>query len=64
MSIKTYIQTKGKNNTELELTIDELMDIALGIFYAQGFDLDDYLTGRSLHCQVEHHVRPKQIYFW
>ena len=26
--------------------------------------IHDKITERSLHCQVEHHVRSKQIYFW
>jgi hypothetical protein len=40
MSIKTYIQMEGEEMTELELNIDELVDVALGINYAQGFDLN------------------------
>ena len=40
MSIETYIQMEGEEITELELSIDELVDVALGINYAQGFDLD------------------------
>jgi hypothetical protein len=39
MSIETYIQMKGEEIIELELSIDELVDAALGINYAQGFDL-------------------------
>jgi hypothetical protein len=31
---------KGEKNTKLELNIDEMMDVALGINYAQGFDLN------------------------
>ena len=31
---------EGKGNIEPELSIDELVDIALGINFAQGFDLD------------------------
>jgi hypothetical protein len=30
---------KGEEITELELSIDELVDAALGINHAQGFDL-------------------------
>jgi hypothetical protein len=61
------------------LSIDELVDAALGINHAQGFDLnvdlhlvdvddvapptiklsDTKRMGRSLHCQVENHERPK-----
>ena len=40
MSIKTYIQMERKEITKLELSVDELMDVALGINYAQGFDLN------------------------
>ena len=40
ISIKTYIQMEGEEITELELYIDELVDVALGINYAQGFDLN------------------------
>jgi hypothetical protein len=40
MSIKTYTQMKGEEIIELELSIDELVDVALGINYAQGFDLN------------------------
>jgi hypothetical protein len=40
MSIKTYIQMEGEENIELELNIDELVDVALGIDYTQGFDLN------------------------
>jgi hypothetical protein len=42
MSIETYIQMKGEEIIELEVTqvsIDELVDVALGINYAQGFEL-------------------------
>ena len=31
---------KGKKITELELSIDELVDVGLGINYALGFDLN------------------------
>ena len=40
MSIETYIQMEGEEITELELSTDELVDVALGIIYAQGFDLN------------------------
>ena len=43
MSIKTYIQMEGEEIPELELTIDELVDVALGINHAQGFDLNVHL---------------------
>ena len=43
MSIKTYIQMEGGNNTKLELSIDELVHVALRINYAQGFDLNVHL---------------------
>jgi hypothetical protein len=40
MSFKTYIYMEGEEITKLELSIDELVDAALGINYAQGFDLN------------------------
>jgi hypothetical protein len=40
MLIETYIQMKGEEITELKLNIDELVDVALGIIYAQRFDLN------------------------
>ena len=40
MSFETYIQMEEEEITELELSIDELVDVALGINYAQGFDLN------------------------
>ena len=40
MSIKTYIQMKTEEITELELSTDELVDVALEINYAKGLDLN------------------------
>jgi hypothetical protein len=40
MSIETYVHMEGENTIELELSNDELVDVALGINYAQGFDLN------------------------
>jgi hypothetical protein len=40
MSFEIYIQMKGEEITELEFSIDELVDAALGINHAQGFDLN------------------------
>jgi hypothetical protein len=40
MSFDSYIQMEGEEITELELSIDELVDAALGINHAQGFDLN------------------------
>ena len=40
MSIETYIHMEGEEIIELELSIDELVDAALGINHAQGFDLN------------------------
>ena len=40
MSIETYIQMEGEDIIELELSNDELVDICLGINYAQGFNLN------------------------
>jgi hypothetical protein len=42
MPIKTYIQMEGEEIIEVELNVDELLDVTLGINYAQleGFDLN------------------------
>jgi hypothetical protein len=40
MSVKTYIQMVEEEIIELELSIDELVDAALGINHAQGFNLN------------------------
>ena len=40
MSIETYIQVEGKEINELELSIDELVDDALGTHSTQNFDLN------------------------
>ena len=40
MSIETYIQMEGEEIIELELSTDELVDAALGVNRAQGFDLN------------------------
>ena len=40
MSIKTYIRMEGEEINERESSIDDLVDVALGIIYAQGFDLN------------------------
>ena len=40
MSFETYIQMEGEEIAELELSIDELVDVALGINHAQGIDLN------------------------
>ena len=41
MSIDTYIQMKGEEIIKLNLSTDELVNVGLGINYAQGFDLVD-----------------------
>ena len=43
MSMETCIQMEGKEIAELELSIDELVDVALGINHAKGFDLNVHL---------------------
>jgi hypothetical protein len=43
MSIETYIHMEGEENTELELSTDELVDAALGVNHGQGFDLNVHL---------------------
>jgi hypothetical protein len=40
MSIETYIHMEGEEIIELELSTHELVDAALGINHAQGFDLN------------------------
>ena len=40
MSIENYIQMEGKEITELKLSIDELVDVALGTKSAKDFDLN------------------------
>jgi hypothetical protein len=40
MLIETYIHMEREKITELELSIDELVDLVFGINYAQGFDLN------------------------
>jgi hypothetical protein len=40
ISFETYIHMEGEEITELELSIDELVDAALGTNYAQGFHLN------------------------
>jgi hypothetical protein len=40
MSIETHIHMEGEEITELELSIDELADAALGTDHAQGFGLN------------------------
>jgi hypothetical protein len=45
MSIETYIHMEGEEIIELELSTHELVDAALGINHAQGFDLNvDLIT--------------------
>ena len=40
MLIETYIHMKREEIIELELNVDELVDVTLGINHAQGFDLN------------------------
>ena len=40
MSVETYMEMEGEESTELELSIDELVDTALGTNFAQNFDLN------------------------
>jgi hypothetical protein len=58
MSINTYIEMEGEEIIELELSIDELVDVALGINYAQGFDLNV-----DLHSVDVDDVAPPTIKF-
>jgi hypothetical protein len=56
MSIETYIQMEEEDITELELSTDELVDVALGINYAHGFDLNV-----DLHSLYVDDVAPQLI---
>ena len=65
MSIETHIQMEGEEIIELELSIDELMDVALRTNYAQDFDLnvdlhykdvDDVAPPTIKHSDAKHHV--------
>ena len=58
MSFKTYIHMEGEENTELELSIDELVDAALGINYAQGFDLNINLHSINVNDVAPSTVKP------
>ena len=40
MPIETYMQMVGEDITKLELSIDEYVDVVLGINYAQDLDLN------------------------
>jgi hypothetical protein len=40
MSIETYIHTEGEEIIELELSTDELVDVALGINHVHDLDLN------------------------
>ena len=40
MSIETYIQMEWEEITKLELSTNEMVDVALGFNYAQNFDLN------------------------
>ena len=40
MSIEIYIQMEGEETIELELSTNDLVDVALGINYPQGFGLN------------------------
>jgi hypothetical protein len=43
MLIETYIHMEREEITELELSTDELVDVAFGINYPQGFDLNVHM---------------------
>ena len=40
MSIETHIHMKGEGIPKVELSTGELVDVALGPYHAQGFDLN------------------------
>ena len=48
MSVETYIQMEGEEIIELGLNTNELVDVDLGIDYAQGFDLNIKIFIRQL----------------
>ena len=43
MSIETYIQLEGGEGIELNLSIDESVDVALGTNFAQDLDLNVHI---------------------
>ena len=47
---------EGEENTQLELSIDELVDVALGINYAQSFDFNV-----DLHSVDVNNVAPPTV---
>ena len=49
----------GKKTPKVSLMIKIVNSYSLVAFLLLG-----KATGGSLHCQVEHHVRPKKIFFW
>jgi hypothetical protein len=56
ISIKAYIQIERKEITHLKFSINELVDVALEINYAQSFDLSV-----DLHSIDENDVTPPTI---
>jgi hypothetical protein len=63
MSIQAYIHMEGEENTKLELSNDELVDVALGTNFAQDFDLNvdldsidvDNVASPTVKLNVMHH---------
>ena len=71
ISIKIYIQMKGEEIIEIEMRTNELVDVALGIKYAQGFDLyaglhsvdvDDVAPPTVKFSDAKHHVSLLSIF--
>ena len=56
MSIETYFRMEGEEITHLELSTDELVDVALGTNYAQHFNLNI-----DLHSAYVDDVAPPTI---
>jgi hypothetical protein len=50
MSFETYIHMEGDEITQLELSIDELVDAALG-----SIDVDDVAPPTIKHSDAKHH---------
>ena len=65
MSIETYIHIEGEEIIQLKLSIDELVDVALGTNYALDYDLsvdpdsvdlDDVASPTLTPNDAKHHV--------
>ena len=57
MSNETYIQMEGEETTKLEQSIDEFVDVALGINYAQGCDLNVDVHSKDVEYVAPHTIK-------